>query len=103
MTFAIRSIQGSLRCGVACSSTTTGSAHGPIATSVTASASRFAKCDAVSNDSYPQLPILQGRLRPGDHAFASGGVFRCPANLEDAVALAGNEPDGALIFDVWRQ
>jgi len=57
----------------------------------------------VANSHYPSLPELKGRIGAADHAFASGGVFRCPASLDEAAAIAGNAVDGALLLDVWRQ
>ena len=48
-------------------------------------------------------PARLGRLKNTDHAFVSGGVFPHPEGIEKAIKLTGNEDEGQLLLDVWRQ
>ena len=64
---------------------------------------RLERASHVTNDAYPQLPELKGRIAASDHAFASGSVFACPASLEDAISATGSETDGTLLLKIWSQ
>ena len=63
----------------------------------------MSKLGQLAADAYPALPHLEGAVSAADHAFASGNVFECPADIEAAIKLTGGQAEGELLYRVWRQ